>query len=83
LSWAEGDQWLVSSGQDGSVYQWDVDEGKRAGEYNQKGVGYSSAFMSVRDNVVIAAGSDMTIKEMELPDMIVNKELDMGVQVRW
>lgn len=43
LHWGGQDQTLVSCGQDGAVYQWDVDEGKRMGEFVQKGTAYSCA----------------------------------------
>lgn len=43
LHWGGQDQTLVSCGQDGAVYQWDVDEAKRLGEFVQKGTTYSCA----------------------------------------
>lgn len=43
LHWGGQDQTLVSCGQDGAVYQWDVDEAKRLGEFVQKGTAYSCA----------------------------------------
>ena len=65
LSWSAGDLSLISCGQDGSGYHWDVQEGKRVGEFNQKGVGYKSAIMSERENIILAVGSDMMIKVSE------------------
>lgn len=46
LFWGGQDQTLVSCGQDGAVYQWDVDEAKRLGEFVQKGTAYSCALRS-------------------------------------
>lgn len=43
LHWGGQDQTLVSCGQDGAVYQWDVDEAKRLREFVQKGTAYSCA----------------------------------------
>lgn len=48
LYWGGQDLTLVSCGQDGAVYQWDVDEAKRLGEFVQKGTAYSCALRSVR-----------------------------------
>jgi hypothetical protein len=38
LFWAHGDSGIVSAGMDGAVYQWDLEESKREGEYVLKGI---------------------------------------------
>lgn len=85
LFWAESDATLISCGQDGAIYQWDVDEAKRLGEFNQKGVAYTSALLAPAADVVLssilAVGSDTIIKELEMPELAVAKEIETGVQV--
>ncbi|CAM9657374.1 unnamed protein product [Scytosiphon promiscuus] len=77
LYWGGQDQTLVSCGQDGAVYQWDVDEAKRLGEFVQKGTTYSCA-LSTKDSV-FTVGNDRMLKELEIPDLQVVKELNAGV----
>ncbi|CAB1098865.1 unnamed protein product [Ectocarpus sp. CCAP 1310/34] len=118
LYWGGQDQTLVSCGQDGAVYQWDVDEAKRLGEFVQKGTTYSCALRSVRGcslsfsfvprttaepelasmlivsadlrqlypvpppstkESVFTVGNDRVLKELEVPDLQVIKELNAGV----
>eukprot|EP00752_Nemacystus_decipiens_P016532 g14776.t1 len=77
LYWGAQDQTLVSCGQDGAVYQWDVDEAKRLGEFVQKGTAYSCA-LSTKESV-FTVGNDRMLKELEVPDLQVVKELNAGV----
>ncbi|CAN0368637.1 unnamed protein product [Ectocarpus sp. 12 AP-2014] len=93
LYWGGQDQTLVSCGQDGAVYQWDVDEAKRLGEFVQKGTTYSSSMLIVSADLrqlypvpppstkesVFTVGNDRVLKELEVPDLQVIKELNAGV----
>lgn len=114
----------MSCGQDGAVYQWDVDEAKRLSEFVQKGTAYSCALRSARrvlgvytvhalrcfaepfdviqcqslayqslsgttapycvstcstKDSVFTVGNDRMLKELEVPDLQVVKELNAGV----
>ncbi|CAM9434154.1 unnamed protein product, partial [Choristocarpus tenellus] len=79
IHWGAYDQTLVSCGQDGAVYQWDVDEAKRLGEFVQKGTVYNCA-LSTKE-AVFAVGNDRMLKELEIPDLQVVKELNGGVNL--
>jgi WD40 repeat protein len=79
LYWMHDDSGLVSAGMDGAVYQWDLDDYKREGEFVQKGCNYSSALCNQDGNAVFAVGSDHMLKEIEFPVSQVSKELDCGV----
>lgn len=67
LFWNSDDSGLISAGMDGAVYQWDLEDAKREGEFVQKGVLYSSALCNHDGNIVYAAGSDRFLKEIEFP----------------
>ncbi|CAM9161858.1 unnamed protein product [Discosporangium mesarthrocarpum] len=77
IHWGSQDQTLVSCGQDGAVYQWDVDEAKRLGEFVQKGTIYTCA-LSTKE-AVFTVGNDHMLKELEIPDLLMTKELNGGV----
>jgi WD40 repeat protein len=76
LSWARGDASLVSCGQDGAIYQWNVRDGKRIGEFVQKGSLYTCALIT--ETSIVAASSDSTLIELDLPELLVSKELNTG-----
>mmetsp|Transcript_12785 Transcript_12785/g.26063 ORF Transcript_12785/g.26063 Transcript_12785/m.26063 type:complete len:1199 (+) Transcript_12785:49-3645(+) len=77
LSWGADDSTLISCGQDGAVYQWNVAKGIRMGDFVQKGTLYNCAIGN--NEMVWAVGSDRFIKELELPDLNTVKEVDGGV----
>jgi WD40 repeat protein len=79
--WVEGDRAMISAGIDGAVYQWDLEENKREGEFVLKGVNYSSALSNHEGTSVFAAGSDRFLKEIEFPASQVSKELECGVVI--
>ena len=56
LYWGADDATLISCGQDGAVYQWDWADGKRSGEFVQKGTVYNCALGT--NESVFAVGSD-------------------------
>lgn len=76
LYWARDDSGIISAGMDGAVYQWDLKENKREGEFVQKGVNYSSALCNRDGTHVFAVGSDRMLKEIEFPSSVLSKELD-------
>ena len=77
LHWGADDSTIVSCGADGAVYQWDWEEGKRLGEFVQKGTTYLCALSNAES--VFAVGTDQLMKELEVPELQVVKELDGGV----
>ncbi|KAK7232230.1 hypothetical protein SO694_0003027 [Aureococcus anophagefferens] len=77
LYWGADDATLISCGQDGAVYQWDWADGKRSGEFVQKGTVYNCALGTSES--VFAVGSDHMMKELEVPDLQPVKQLDGGI----
>jgi len=77
IVWSEDDAQIVTSGQDGAVYLWDWEEGKRLGEFVQKAHVYHSTV--VTDKAVYCVGTDMFLKEFDLPELQVVKDLDTQV----
>ena len=43
LFWLDSGHQLLSCGQDGAVYIWELEGSKRTGEFVQKGIMYTSA----------------------------------------
>eukprot|EP01041_Mallomonas_annulata_P003461 gene3461-6887_t len=76
MFWMESGSQLLSCGQDGAVYLWDLEGCKRTGEFVHKGTMYTSTVSS--GDCVFVVGSDRMLKELELPDLTVAKELDGG-----
>ena len=58
---------LLSCGQDGAIYQWNL-EGKRLADYVNKGNMYTSVVASDHGNI-LAVGSDKQLIELEAEDM--------------
>lgn len=79
LFWGPDDLTLISCGQDGSVYRWGWEDNKRLGELVQKGTVYNSAVAS--KEAIFAVGSDVFLKEMDLQELLVNKEIDTGMEL--
>lgn len=70
LYWMAGDRFLVSTGLDGGLYQWDVAAGRRECEYVNKQCRFTSAVAAQsaamrRSTDVYAVGDDATIKKIE------------------
>ncbi|RHY38256.1 hypothetical protein DYB38_007604, partial [Aphanomyces astaci] len=79
IYWNYDDSGLISAGMDGAVYQWDLDESKREGEFVQKGVPYYSAVCNREGTSVFAVGSDKMLKEIEFPASSLSKEFNGDV----
>ena len=80
IHWLESGSHILSCGQDGAVYIWDIDGSKRTGEYVHKGTLYTSAVCAgtVQEGTVFVVGTDRMLKELEMPDLSLSKELDGG-----
>ncbi|KAF0760107.1 hypothetical protein AaE_003619, partial [Aphanomyces astaci] len=77
IYWNYDDSGLISAGMDGAVYQWDLDESKREGEFVQKGVPYYSAVcnrevtrmrISFDDLYLLVCGEDGVVCIFEIRD---------------
>ena len=77
LYWMPSGFQLLSSGQDGAVYLWSLDGGKRVGEFVHKGTMYTSVVATGSN--VITVGSDRSLRELSLPDLAPTKLNDAGL----
>ena len=77
LSWLDNGCQLVSCGQDGAVYSWDLDGMRRIGEYLQKGIVYTA--VSASTDTAFTVGQDRSLCELSCPDLSLKRTLDLGV----
>lgn len=70
---------LLSCGQDGAVYVWDIEGSKRTGEYILKGTVFSSATFS--SDSVFVSGNDRSLRELAMPDLAPYKSQDSGIML--
>ena len=76
ITWSQDDQFLVSCAEDGSLYQWDVAEGKRIHETVIKQCSFSDVSMAPDNSgLIYAVGSDKTIKQFK--ESQATKEIDL------
>ena len=76
ISWDDTNFRLLSSGQDGAIYRWNL-EGKRLADYVQKGVMYTDAISC--DTGVFAVGSDSKLTELEPVELQKTQERNADV----
>ncbi|GMH77228.1 hypothetical protein TrST_g6546 [Triparma strigata] len=77
LTWGDDDSTLISCGQDGAVYLWNVAKGTRIGDFVQKGIMYNCAIGN--NEHIWAVGSEKMIRQLELPDMNTKVVCDSDV----
>ena len=76
ITWSNDDQYLVSCAEDGSLYQWDIADGKRTYETVLKQCSFSDVSMAPDNSgLVYAVGSDKTIKQFQGAQVL--KEIDL------
>ena len=76
ITWSNDDQYLVSCAEDGSLYQWDVADGKRTYETVLKQCSFSGVSMAPDNSgLIYAVGSDKTIKQFKGSQVL--KEIDL------
>ena len=68
---------LLSCGQDGAVYLWDIEGNKRLGEYVLKGTVFTSA--AFQGESVFVSGNDRSLRELAMPDLAPFKSQDSGI----
>jgi WD40 repeat protein len=80
LFWLEGGDELLSSGQDGAIYLWDVMGNRRITnrEFIKKSVFYTSVVYSGVNGSIFAVGSDRLLKELSASDFTLLKDIDGG-----
>ena len=81
LRWTDFDSKLLSSGLGGSIYLWNVHDGKRDEEYVKKGLKFTAAVCDSNAKMVFAVGDDRHLKKLTLPDAKVGGDIGVGVQL--
>jgi len=76
LQWLESGA-LLSCGQDGTVYMWNVPEARRTGEFVQKGTVFLSATHCGES--VFVVGNDRSLRELAMPDLAPHRNQDAGL----
>eukprot|EP00638_Chattonella_subsalsa_P013775 CAMPEP_0117801652 /NCGR_PEP_ID=MMETSP0948-20121206/15215_1 /TAXON_ID=44440 /ORGANISM="Chattonella subsalsa, Strain CCMP2191" /LENGTH=1212 /DNA_ID=CAMNT_0005634207 /DNA_START=27 /DNA_END=3665 /DNA_ORIENTATION=- len=76
--WGPEDVNLLSCGQDGAIYYWEVEEGKRLADFVKKGTIYNSVIGTNHD-LVYVVGNDQNLKELTLHDLQVQKDIPAGL----
>lgn len=80
LHWMNSDCHLLSCGMDGAVYLWDIDGGRRCGEYIQKGTVFTSVANS--SNSVLVVDVNCVLRELSLPDLVPSKYFEVTNESR-
>jgi len=73
--WSADDSKLISCGQEGAVYEWEILTQKRVNEIIMKTCAFSSVTASPESKSMYAVGNDKTIKE--IADSAIIREVDM------
>lgn len=94
LQWLQSGCQLLSCGQDGVVYLWDLDGPKRTAEFVKKRNMYTSVVIAqgekesqmvstggtvVSGECVYAVGSDKVLSELQMSDLTAKRHYDAGV----
>ncbi len=69
--------YLLSCGQDGAVYLWEVEGGRRLAEYVQKGAYFTSVTHGA--GAVFVVGNDRSVRELTMPELTAARATDSGV----
>lgn len=70
LEWSSDDRHLVSSGKEGSVYEWDIVTGQRVNELVQKGTLYRSIAVSSDQSYVVGVTHSAFLREISKSQMV-------------
>lgn len=80
LVWSADDKYLVSSGREGSVYEWDMNTGQRVHELVQKGTLYKSLAVASDQSYIIGVTHSAFLREISKSQMVREfKSPDDGV----
>jgi len=71
--------YLMSCGQDGAVYLWEIDGARRIAEFVQKGVYFTSVIHGA--GAVFVVGNDRSVRELSLPDLVQARATDCGIMM--
>jgi len=78
LEWSPDDKFLCSSGTDGAIYLWNIEDGgKRIGEFNHKGVSYTSTIFNQEEKIIYSAGTDGLVTLLDSTNLSVLREIEV------
>lgn len=75
IQWSKNDEYLVTSGADGAIYQWDPIKGTRCFDHVLRTTDYTSITIS-DENVVYACDSNGTLKEIKQGEVLKTVKLE-------
>lgn len=71
LAWSQDDRYLVSSGREGSVYEWDINNnGQRVNELVQKGTLYNDISVSSDQGYIVGVTHSAFLREISKSEMV-------------
>ncbi|KAG5674865.1 hypothetical protein PVAND_004810 [Polypedilum vanderplanki] len=70
VAWSTDDRYLVSSGKEGSVYEWDLTTGQRINELVQKGTLYRSLAVSSDQSYIVGVTHTAFLREISKSELI-------------
>lgn len=70
LEWSTDDRYLVSSGKEGSVYEWDTVTGERVNELVQKGTLYKAIAVASDQSFIVGVTQSAYLREISKSQMI-------------
>lgn len=69
LAWSHDDNCLVSSGNEGAIYEWDATTGKRINECIQKGIEYRSLAITHNKSIYVCTNTGV-FREIHKSDVV-------------
>lgn len=70
LAWSSDDRHLVSSGKEGSVYEWDITTGERINELVQKGTLYQAIAVASDQQYIVGVTQTAFLREINKSELI-------------
>lgn len=87
VAWTRNDKYLISGGNEGAIYQWDVETGERLQEIVQKGTEYVSVCSTFNEPLSIFAATNTgllrefqkseIVRELTIPSTVKTKLTDV------
>lgn len=83
ISWTKNDKYLISGGNEGAIYQWNVETGERLQEIVQKGTEYVSVCSTYNEPLSIFAATDSgLLREFQKSEIIREVKILSKVKAR-
>jgi WD40 repeat protein/chromosome segregation ATPase len=79
LHWLPSGHQLMSCGQDGAIFFWEIDGARHEYEFVLKGTSYTCVTNAGEAVIAVGVGKDRILQELALPDLSPVKSNDCGV----